>query len=237
MTKNTKKVTNKSSYDLKFFLLIIGFCLVVFSSVLLFTRPAYWEIFDLTQTGQIGDTIGGITAPIINIIGAILIYISFKAQIKANEVQYSLFNEELENQKFDRNFQVTLDLFQTLKEDYRNLSYDNFDSQSAINAYVNDIRDNWDKDFFIDHTKIPIYGHWKFLLSEYDLISYHIETANFRKGERKKLYIVINNFYSTHLSYPTKILKKNLQKFDLNSDVLGIVKSVEEFNSDLISAK
>lgn len=33
-------------------------------------------ILDFTQTGQIGDTVGGITAPINGLLGAILIYIT-----------------------------------------------------------------------------------------------------------------------------------------------------------------
>lgn len=40
---------------------------------------------DFRGMGEIGDTIGGITAPFIGIIAAILVYISFRAQIKANK--------------------------------------------------------------------------------------------------------------------------------------------------------
>lgn len=43
--------------------------------------------FDYTQTGAIGDTIGGITGPFINLLGAILVYLAFKEQVKANENQ------------------------------------------------------------------------------------------------------------------------------------------------------
>ncbi|KXH81207.1 hypothetical protein [Chryseobacterium kwangjuense] len=44
------------------------------------------NFIDFTNTGQIGDTIGGITAPFINIINAILIYIAFTEQLKANNL-------------------------------------------------------------------------------------------------------------------------------------------------------
>jgi len=37
------------------------------------------------SSGVIGDTIGGITAPFINLLAAFLVFISFRAQIKANE--------------------------------------------------------------------------------------------------------------------------------------------------------
>lgn len=40
-----------------------------------------FSIIDFTTTGQIGDTIGGITAPVIGLISAFIIYFSFVAQI------------------------------------------------------------------------------------------------------------------------------------------------------------
>jgi hypothetical protein len=49
----------------------------------LFTRPWF---ADFTDSGQIGDTIGGTTAPFIGLLSAWLVYRAFKAQIKANEL-------------------------------------------------------------------------------------------------------------------------------------------------------
>ncbi|OFY98615.1 MAG: hypothetical protein A3K10_04940 [Bacteroidetes bacterium RIFCSPLOWO2_12_FULL_31_6] len=54
--------------------LIIGLFIVVIIPVLL-TRQSFWSAFNFTQTGQIGDTIGGITSPIVNLIAAILVYL------------------------------------------------------------------------------------------------------------------------------------------------------------------
>ncbi len=48
--------------------------------------PAVNKHFDFSKSGQIGDTIGGVTAPFINGLAAILVFIAFKAQIKANEI-------------------------------------------------------------------------------------------------------------------------------------------------------
>ncbi|NII83115.1 hypothetical protein [Pedobacter sp. SG908] len=36
---------------------------LLFVSLFLFTRKAWWSSWDFSATGQIGDTIGGITAP------------------------------------------------------------------------------------------------------------------------------------------------------------------------------
>ena len=47
---------------------------------------------DFTNTGQIGDTIGGITAPIIGLVSIILLYITFREQREFNKKQVE-FNE------------------------------------------------------------------------------------------------------------------------------------------------
>ena len=74
--------------------LLVGIFIVAISPIL-FTQFSW---IDFTKTGSIGDTIGGITAPIVNLIGAILIYYSFRQQMNANEIQIkSLKNEKQDN--------------------------------------------------------------------------------------------------------------------------------------------
>lgn len=53
---------------------------------LVFTIKTDINRINFTNTGQIGDTIGGITAPFIGLISAYLIYISFKQQFLANQM-------------------------------------------------------------------------------------------------------------------------------------------------------
>ena len=55
------------------------------------------EIFSFEDTGEIGDTIGGITAPFLSFFGAILIYLALKAQIEANNA----ITKQFEKQKID----------------------------------------------------------------------------------------------------------------------------------------
>jgi hypothetical protein len=44
-----------------------------------------WSGISFIKTGPIGDTIGGITAPISGLLGAYLVFLALKAQVKANE--------------------------------------------------------------------------------------------------------------------------------------------------------
>ena len=76
-------------------LLIIG----ILSTLLgpwLFTRTYLfdWSFFDFSQTGQIGDTIGGITAPIVGLVSIILLWMTFDAQVKFNEKQDTINNDQ-----------------------------------------------------------------------------------------------------------------------------------------------
>lgn len=66
----------------KYINLIFGLLiLTTFIAPIVLTQSSF---IDFTNTGQIGDTIGGLTAPFLNLLGAILIYSTFKEQIKAN---------------------------------------------------------------------------------------------------------------------------------------------------------
>ena len=62
------KMINKQSLILSF----IGI-VMCFISVYLFTTESLWDRFDFSNTGQIGDTIGGLTSPIIGLLGSILV--------------------------------------------------------------------------------------------------------------------------------------------------------------------
>jgi uncharacterized membrane protein len=65
-------------------LLVITLTIIMsFVSVLIFTRPAIFNIFDLSNSGNIGDAIGGITAPVLGLISIILLYITLNRQIES----------------------------------------------------------------------------------------------------------------------------------------------------------
>ena len=101
-------------------LLLLGILLVVLSPFF-FTRSLGW--LDFTQSGQIGDTIGGITAPVVNLIGAILVYYALNAQIEANRI----IQEQIDDQKKDNDETKRLKYINTLflnfKEDVDSFHY------------------------------------------------------------------------------------------------------------------
>ena len=52
-----------------------------------------WDFFDLSEKGSVGDTIGGITAPIIGLVSILLLYLTFREQTKINKEQKN-FNDQ-----------------------------------------------------------------------------------------------------------------------------------------------
>ena len=92
--------TFKANYVIHARVLIILFALILILPVLLTKIP--FALFDLTETGQIGDTIGGITAPFIGILAGYLTFLAFHEQSKANkETAKDLKEDRFENRFFN----------------------------------------------------------------------------------------------------------------------------------------
>lgn len=60
--------------------------LIILLTPPLFSLKAFCSFFAINGNGEIGDIIGGVTSPFINGIGAILVFIAFKEQVKANKL-------------------------------------------------------------------------------------------------------------------------------------------------------
>lgn len=60
-----------------------GICVVIFGLPTIFTQLP--SIVDFTETGEIGDTIGGIMGPFVAIGAAFLTFMAFWVQKEANE--------------------------------------------------------------------------------------------------------------------------------------------------------
>lgn len=101
----SKKKNNKSDrvFDTPFWIIsIIAFLLfcTLFFLPYLFTLGGK-ESLDFTQTGQIGDTIGGTMSPFVAIIAAALTFLAFWVQYKANILQRNdIALERFENNLF-----------------------------------------------------------------------------------------------------------------------------------------
>lgn len=127
MNNKEKKEEIKKTLKLGKTLLWIGIPLCLLTPIL-FTLPLGW--LDFTNTGNIGDTIGGITAPFINILGAILVFLALKAQILANLV----IQDQIDRQDSEKKLE---DESKQLNQYYSNL-------KSSIDGFKFSTIDPWD---------------------------------------------------------------------------------------------
>ncbi len=98
MYSSTKKLKNKALWGI-----ILGGVLMLVAPYFL-TRETWLPGF--LHSGQIGDTIGGITAPIVNFLGAILVYFALLAQVKANEIIQGQIEEQKQHSNYQRELEI-----------------------------------------------------------------------------------------------------------------------------------
>jgi len=107
---NIKRTYTKSSpiLAMKYIFIIVGIIILFIPALLTQTS---WFLWDFSQVGQVGDTIGGVTAPFVGLLGAYLVYQAFDAQVKANEIQ----SEANQIQRKTAEFDVALKLIDDLE--------------------------------------------------------------------------------------------------------------------------
>ena len=96
MTDYKKKEIRDNFAKAKWFLVAGILCILI--TPFLLTGQHFLERFNFSETGQIGDTIGGITAPFMSLIGAFLVFYALNAQVKANE----LIQDQIEKDNDER---------------------------------------------------------------------------------------------------------------------------------------
>ncbi len=123
-----KEQTPKSNW---LWLFIPGFALLMLGILLLLTQPTYNKYWDFSNKGQIGDTIGGITGPFINLLGAILVYLSFQQQREANRIQSEALQEDRDRTNSLNKFNQLVNLMTDVNE-----LYESFELKYQIGASV-----------------------------------------------------------------------------------------------------
>lgn len=122
--------TNMFSNDFKKYLkwICIFFLIILFLPVLLTKFP--FCISDFNNTGPIGDTIGGIMGPFVAIAAAILTFLAFWVQFKANEQQ----RKDIAKERFESKFYELLHLH---RENLLELESDGMEGRQVITQFCN----------------------------------------------------------------------------------------------------
>lgn len=114
MTVDKRKEITKILGRAKWLLLIGG--LVILIMPFLLTGHFFHERFNFSETGQIGDTIGGITTPFLNLIGAFLVFYALQAQVKANELIQDQIDKDNETKECENEAQNLNQLYSYLTD-------------------------------------------------------------------------------------------------------------------------
>lgn len=154
---------------------IVGFALILILFVLIFTRQSVVAQMQLKGANEVGDAINGLTAPIIGIAGAILVFISFREQVKANRIQFQTLNEQ-------RDLELMYRFYEELKEDLRRMQseYGKKHSQPDIlDSLVNYV--NGDK---VNQSPYPDFSLYiYFVFNQFIFISKRIRRKNSLSNE------------------------------------------------------
>ncbi|SFE43305.1 hypothetical protein SAMN04488131_10214 [Flavobacterium xueshanense] len=121
---------------------MVGLC---FLSVFIFNLPVIFKSYDLSNSSSIGDSIGGITAPVIGIISSILLYLALTKQTESN-IDQKLKNEsDLILSLFN---QLDLEL-NSLYFKFKNNSVDvKFNGLEALDEFAKRFGIAWNMDHF-----------------------------------------------------------------------------------------
>jgi len=128
-----------------------------------------WE-----KSGVIGDTIGGITSPLVNLLAAFLVYISFEEQRKSNEYQVKQLQISREDSLVTHYLVVYSQIKDSLKsiEIEQNMATVLMEFEILITAIRTTIKeDNQSKQFLLNllTSKIMELEKFSFRMSEEDI--------------------------------------------------------------------
>jgi hypothetical protein len=222
--------------------LVVAILLIAFAFLapLIFVRPSIVGI-DFNKTGPIGDTIGGIMNPFIAIAGALLTFLAFFIQFRANQFQHRNFREQLDLQQIQfRKSQLENQFYEMVRLHKENVN----ELYIERTIYAKNSRKNIQKP---EISKEIVHGRRVFdlLLAEFKLC-YWVAKKYFPESDNKRLtneaYRVIWHGLSVELSKKHEFymilasIRDRHQKShfrNISSSIRLISKIETEFNDEM----
>lgn len=131
-------------------LVLIAFILLLLGTLIACVLPwllTSFCVLDLTETGQIGDTLGGIMGPVIAIVAAALTFLAFWVQFQANQEQRKEIagnKEEIAKQqekylldKFENALMTKMNFYQ---ETVKSLRYCNKEGRTTFKYFLEELK-------------------------------------------------------------------------------------------------
>ena len=208
-------------------LLIVGVILILLAPLIL-TRAL--GIIDFSNTGQIGDTIGGITAPIASLVGSILVFFALEAQIEANQIIQEQMKVQKDEESQKKQLQNLLDQFKMLREDINDFSYITFKSDST-DEEKNSIS-------YLTRTGRDAFRQVIVGMKQYKT-NQHLDLykLNHKLGEVKSILLAMDSLLkqtdSATIELTDKVFLRNLISYQFNSKISHAFDGMETYKASL----
>lgn len=128
---------------------IICLAIILLVIIVICTLPylfTNYSVLDFTDTGEIGDTIGGIMGPFVGILAAVLTFMAFWIQYKANEAQRDSINDnKVEIKKQQHRYEIGrfenqwLSYLEIYKETVQTLQYANITGKRVFKELLEEL--------------------------------------------------------------------------------------------------
>lgn len=208
----------------------VGIVLVVLSPIV-FTGTSCWSRFDFRNTGQIGDTIGGLTAPIVNLIGAILVYYALRAQIEANRIIQNQINDQKKDEVDRKKLTYIGEKVNMVRNDINEFTFTyteetssggqkqkqkfNFEGSDAINEFIDTLRyigEKHEEDEFASNPKLTeLYNLLQVIDASFDSLEKENITADDKQFFKSLLIYQFNSKVRPAFTANEKFRAKNYE--------------------------
>jgi len=206
--------------------LIVGVVLLIVISPVLLTLPTFDELFDFSDTGQIGDTIGGITAPFINLLGAILVYLSFSEQQKANKIQQEALLEEIRSNSNERTYDSIVHDIDNLRadiNDFKFLNDKNIVGVYALYKFASLIQNLNEEEKLVETSKKPLFGSFYFLFVSTDDILIRINKSDLNESDKQSLHKKLLFLYTSKIFIHSEVIIEKYQKYGIKDNLIVVL--------------
>lgn len=219
-------------------LLIVGVVLLIIVSPIVLTMNSRFDIFDFSQTGQIGDTIGGITSPIINFMGAILVYLSFNEQSKANKIQEKALFAEIRRNADEKKYNTIFHDIESLRSDIIGFTLEGSKEtkigSSAFFIFQEQIKRNHSPEYLGNEFVTQNLNQLGFILTSTYAILLRINKSEMEEDDVNVFKTKLKFIYMLKVGVYVDNILDVIKDSTVNSDVIGFVSTLNnKINSEL----
>jgi len=235
--------SKNTTFDKKFwsFAIPFGFLIAMTCSLPYLLTQYSLVNYDLSKYSGLGDAINGLMSPFVAMIAAILMFIAFWVQYKANEQQMQKLEEQTKRSTAQFDFNSFYEIFKGFKNEFDSWNYKS--PQSSIEGSGKDGLSVFDNDLQ-NYQRIHVDHHRKTV----DEINYFTEillsvALSVRNSEsldlesKSLLVVLIVTFYSKKMEKELNNLKINLGQIGEDLSVTLLQQNMNLLHEEIVGAR